>query len=128
MVLSNPMFIGRDHELEVLSKYLDSAFMGNGKTIFVSGEAGSGKTRLINEFLDRAQKKATSTLITGRCLSNATIPYFPFIEAFSPFSSNVKGIFSSDPFQVISESSELVQAQPGLFKQQSNSRTSSIDG
>ena len=29
------MFIGRDHELEVLSKYLDSAFMGNGKTIFV---------------------------------------------------------------------------------------------
>ena len=114
MVLSSPMFIGRDHELEVLSKYLDSAFMGNGKTIFVSGEAGSGKTRLINEFLYQAQKKNIN-VITGWCLSNATIPYFPFIEAFSPFSSNVKGIFSSDPFQVISESSELVQAQPGLF-------------
>jgi predicted ATPase len=108
------MFIGRDHELEVLSKYLDSAFMGNGKTIFVSGEAGSGKTRLINEFLYQAQKKNIN-VITGWCLSNATIPYFPFIEAFSPFSSNVKGIFSSDSFQVISESSELVQAHPGLF-------------
>src|SRR5665647_3403710 len=74
--LSDPMFVGRDHELDVLSNYLDSAFVGNGKTIFVSGEAGSGKTRLINEFLSQAQKKKIN-LITGWCLSNATIPYFP---------------------------------------------------
>ena len=102
MVLSDPMFIGRDHELDVLSSYLNSAFIGNGKTIFVSGEAGSGKTRLINEFLSQAQKKNIN-LITGWCLSNATIPYFPFIEAFSPFSSNIKEMFSSDPFQVMTE-------------------------
>ena len=108
------MFVGRDHELDVLSNYLDSAFKGNGKTIFVIGEAGSGKTRLINEFLSKAQKKNIN-LITGWCLSNATIPYFPFIEAFSPFSSNIKEMFSCDPFQVMTGSSELMQAQPGIF-------------
>ena len=115
MVLSNPMFVGRDLELDVLSKCLDSVYMGNGKTLLVSGEAGSGKTRLINEFLLQTQKKKNINLITGWCLSNATIPYFPFLQAFRLFSSNIKEKFFHDLFLVPGGSSELVDAQPDLF-------------
>lgn len=82
MVLSEPALIGRKEELEELQRSLDSVLLGKGKTIFMAGEAGSGKTRLTNEFLSITRKRDV-TILSGWCLSNATLPYFPFIEAFS---------------------------------------------
>jgi predicted ATPase len=67
---------------------LDSAIEGKGTTVFISGEAGSGKTRLLTEFLKIAKQKQL-TVVSGWCLSDAAIPYFPFVEAFdSYFSTN----------------------------------------
>jgi tetratricopeptide (TPR) repeat protein len=82
VVLSEPALIGRKEELEELQRSLDSVLLGKGKTIFISGEAGSGKTRLINEFL-KITRKRDVTIFSGWCLSNTKLPYFPFIEAFS---------------------------------------------
>jgi Cdc6-like AAA superfamily ATPase len=45
-VFSEPVLVGRDRELEELQAFLNSAIDGKGKTVFVSGEAGSGKTRV----------------------------------------------------------------------------------
>ena len=64
-----------------MQRYLCSSIEGRGTVVFVSGEAGSGKTRLIYEFLNIARNQGI-TVLTGWCLSNATVPYFPFIEAF----------------------------------------------
>ena len=86
-VLSEPMFVGRKHELEELSQFLECAIGGRGTTVFISGEAGSGKTRLIREFSELAQKKNVQVL-TGWCLSNSVEPYFPFTEAFESFLSS----------------------------------------
>lgn len=83
-VLAEPAFAGRGKELEELQSYLNSAVNGRGKTVFVSGEAGSGKTRLVREFLNSAKKQGVTTLI-GWCLSNAAVPYFPFFEAFGRY-------------------------------------------
>ena len=83
-VLAEPAFIGREQELALLDYHLKLAMEGKGTTVFVSGEAGAGKTRFINEFLKRARKKGITTL-TGWCLSNAAIPYFPFFEAFNTY-------------------------------------------
>jgi tetratricopeptide (TPR) repeat protein len=80
-VLPEPKMVGREKELVELQHCLDSAISGNGRTIFVSGEAGSGKTRLALEFLEKAKKKSVLVL-SGWCLSNAAVPYFPFLEAF----------------------------------------------
>ena len=41
--------VGREREIEVLTKYLDDALAGKGSCVFISGEAGIGKTRLIEE-------------------------------------------------------------------------------
>ena len=82
--LAEPVLVGREHELEELRSYLDSAVKGRGNTVFVSGEAGAGKTRLVTEFLDKAKTRGV-TVLTGWCLSNAAVPYFPFFEAFSHY-------------------------------------------
>ncbi len=85
-VLAEPVLVGREHELEELQTSLNSAMSGKGTTVFVSGEAGAGKTRLITEFLNQAKKQEV-TILTGWCLSNAAVPYFPFFEAFSKYFS-----------------------------------------
>ncbi len=93
-ILSEPVFVGRKQELNQLEQALQLAAKGHGKTIFVSGEAGSGKTRLINEFLKIAKDKDLM-ILSGWCLANAALPFFPFIEAFS---SNVSNNGSSSLF------------------------------
>jgi tetratricopeptide (TPR) repeat protein len=82
VVLSEPVLVGREEELEELQRSLDPVLSGKGKTIFISGKAGSGKTRLTNEFLNIIRKREI-TILFGWCLSNSTLPYFPFIEAFN---------------------------------------------
>jgi tetratricopeptide (TPR) repeat protein len=94
MILKEPPLVGREQEVTELNHLLDKAVAGSGCTVFISGEAGSGKTRLTREFLDVAKEKGIHTL-SGWCLSNAAVPYFPFLEAFESKSSNQENIGSN---------------------------------
>jgi predicted ATPase len=85
-ILAEPAFVGRDQELRELEQYLDRALKGQGTTVLISGEAGTGKTRLVNEYLSVARKRGAQT-ICGWCLSSIAIPYFPFIEGFNDYLS-----------------------------------------
>jgi tetratricopeptide (TPR) repeat protein len=96
-MLAEPILVGREKELNQLNRYLDSAISGEGATIFISGEAGSGKTRITREFLVSAKEKGVQVL-SGWCLSNAAVPFFPFVEAFESFLAE-------------SESDEVVNSQ-----------------
>ena len=83
-VLAEPALVGREQELEELQRHLTLALEGKGNTILVSGEAGSGKTRLTREFLNTAREKRVAVL-AGWCLGDAATPYFPFVEAFNSY-------------------------------------------
>jgi predicted ATPase len=83
-VLAEPVFVGREQELAELKQYIKLAKDGKGTTVFVSGEAGTGKTRLINELLKWAKNNCI-TVLDGWCLSETAVPYFPFIEAFDAY-------------------------------------------
>ena len=72
--------IGRDRELDVLKGHLDDAVDGNGSTILVSGEAGIGKTRLIEEFQKYTDKKGVKVLSGSAALDSAH-PYLIFSQA-----------------------------------------------
>ncbi|MGD9131156.1 MAG: DUF2791 family P-loop domain-containing protein [Candidatus Bathyarchaeota archaeon] len=109
-VLAEPKFVGREQELAQLEHHLTLAVEGKGTTVFVSGEAGAGKTRLTNEFLKRAKRKGV-TVLFGWCLSEATVPYFPFVEAFEAYFAS-----SGEDVQPIS-SPQLVQVGFGEVSQ-----------
>jgi tetratricopeptide (TPR) repeat protein len=89
-LLAEPVLVGRERQLEELQHYLDLAVQGKGTTVFVSGEAGSGKTRLVNEFMSASKRKRETAQLEGWCLNNSGVPYFPFIEAFNVYSSGYK--------------------------------------
>jgi predicted ATPase len=85
---AKPVLVGRDLEIKLLRQHLDSALNGKGTTVLICGEAGVGKTRLVNEFLKLAKKMGIK-ILKGWCLSGAVPPYFPFTEAFNTYMSTV---------------------------------------
>ena len=50
MMKSSMQFEGRNVELEFLLARLSGALIGKGGVITIAGEAGIGKTRLVEEF------------------------------------------------------------------------------
>jgi predicted ATPase len=73
-------FVGRKTELALLETALASVVAGSPQTVFIGGEAGVGKTRLVAEFSRRVQDDAR--VLTGQCyeLSAGGLPYGPAIE------------------------------------------------
>ena len=73
-------FVGRDQEQTVLRGYLEQAKRGQGQVVFVSGEAGIGKSRLLLEFR-RSMLDEGVTWLEGHCSSyGKNIPYLPVID------------------------------------------------
>ncbi|MCK5547842.1 MAG: ATP-binding protein, partial [Thermoplasmata archaeon] len=63
-----------------LQQSLDKATEGVGSTMFISGEAGIGKTRLLKEVKSNAELKGFQVL-SGNSLFEELTPYMPFMEA-----------------------------------------------
>jgi predicted ATPase/DNA-binding SARP family transcriptional activator len=76
-----PVFVARERELAQLDGFLDRALAGQGRAVFVIGEAGSGKTALVQEFTRRAQEAHADLIAaSGNCNAYTGIgdPYLPF--------------------------------------------------
>ncbi|WP_291416836.1 AAA family ATPase, partial [Actinophytocola sp.] len=85
--VSAPELIGRQAELAVLDAALADAAAGSGRLVLVEGDAGVGKTRLVQRFAERAAESGAAVL-TGGCLQlEADIPYAPFAEALAAIPS-----------------------------------------
>src|SRR3954470_21337751 len=64
--LSRVHFVGRDREYALLAERLKGMMEGLGGAVAVEGEAGVGKTRLVEEFLGYARSHGTR-VFSGRC-------------------------------------------------------------
>jgi len=79
--LSRTHFVGRDGELSLLAERLREATMGRGGAVAVEGEAGVGKTRLVEEFLGYARSRGVQVL-SGRCYERELgVPLEPVLDA-----------------------------------------------
>ncbi|MGA7670831.1 MAG: BREX system ATP-binding domain-containing protein [Nitrolancea sp.] len=73
--------VGRDREQATLRQALDDMLAGHGSLVLVSGEAGIGKTTLV-EWLASEASTEGCLVIRGGCYDlTATPPYGPWIEA-----------------------------------------------
>jgi tetratricopeptide (TPR) repeat protein len=74
--------VGRERELGLLLDRFREARVGRGQVVFISGEAGMGKSRLVLE-CRRALAAAGEavTWLEGRCISfGESIPFLPIID------------------------------------------------
>jgi tetratricopeptide (TPR) repeat protein len=81
-VVGKGQFIGREQERETLFSILSGTMMQDGRLVLISGEAGIGKSRLAEEFIQRSED-LNCLCLTGNCLPGIPYAYLPFVEAFN---------------------------------------------
>jgi len=80
-------FVGREREMEQLRERLADAFSGLGSVAMVVGDAGIGKTRLLQEFATYARLRGAHVLWGAAYEGEARLPYGPFAEALQDYVS-----------------------------------------
>ena len=91
--IERPVFVARERELAQLDRFLDTALAGQGRVVFVTGEAGSGKTALVQEFARRAQDAHPDLVVaSGNCNAHTGIgdPYLPFREVLGLLTGDIE--------------------------------------
>ena len=80
--VSSPRFVDRRKERVALDAALARTREGQGSVVFVGGEAGIGKSRLISEVAGGAERDGM-TVVIGECLplGDGELPYAPVVGA-----------------------------------------------
>jgi DNA-binding SARP family transcriptional activator/predicted ATPase len=88
-----PVFVAREHELAQLEGFLGLALAGQGQVVFVTGEAGSGKTALAQAFTRRAQDALVDLAVAGgnsNAYTGIGDPYLPFRQILQRLTGDVE--------------------------------------
>ena len=99
-----PHLIGREHALRQLDGAFDRVAPSGGSLVLVSGEAGIGKTRLLEEF---ASRRPGSLVVRGGCVEH--VAYAPWTDALWWLSESVgAGVVDELPRSVAAELARLI--------------------
>ena len=112
-----PRLVGREQELGGLKDRLRRAMDGEGGGVLVAGEAGIGKTRLVEE-LHAYAREGNVAFFLGRCLDPpAGEPYHPFAQMLR----HAAGIEPTDARQVVLRKLHtfLQESVPALLEEES---------
>lgn len=78
-------FVGRKRELTVLREAYEQAAAGRSRYLFITGEAGIGKSALVGQFEEEVRRQARALIARGHCVSTlgpgeAYAPLFEILE------------------------------------------------
>ncbi len=76
------LFVGRASELHTLERALETAGNGLPQIVVISGDAGIGKSRLLDEFTPHAVARGVQVL-SGTCQEDVAVPYLPLAGALA---------------------------------------------
>ena len=88
--LSSPTFVGRSEELKSLLSAADSAADGHPALVLVGGEAGVGKSRLVEEAVAQLRDRSWLVIEGGAvALGEDGLPFGPIVEALRSLARQV---------------------------------------
>jgi len=74
-------FVGRRAELRALARALDEATTGAARAVLLRGEAGAGKTRLVEQVTAAAARRGLRVLAGGCVPLSGSLPFAPLADA-----------------------------------------------
>ncbi|UCE16153.1 MAG: protein kinase [Candidatus Bathyarchaeota archaeon] len=113
--------VDREDELSTLKGRLDGVLRGEGSLVFVTGEAGIGKTRLLMELKAYAKLRGALFLV-GNCYKEGAVPYKPWVEIAREYLRRsrpellykVAGIYAAEIVKLVPEAASKLSAIPPL--------------
>ena len=104
-----PVLVGRASETEILAAALGDAVAGHGSAVFVLGEAGIGKSRLVQEVWTIAATRGVPVLRGRAVPGSAGTAYRPLSEALAPLVAEAASAGDLTPWF------PALSAMPGQF-------------
>lgn len=85
--------VGRDDELSLLAAQLDLLQSGQRRVVFITGEAGIGKTALVDAFCRQTGSLQPVSVARGQCVEGfgAKEDYYPVMEALGQLCASPDG-------------------------------------
>jgi class 3 adenylate cyclase len=78
-------FVGRDQDIDVLEHAFEQAGAHNGQVVGVVAQAGTGKSRLCFEFVERCRARGISVLQGTGVAHGKNIPFLPILQIFRQY-------------------------------------------
>jgi len=80
-----PKLVGRNEDLRVLETSLQKALAGKRQLVLIAGEAGIGKTALLNTFLEQWRENERVLVAVGQCVEQygTREAYLPIFDALA---------------------------------------------
>lgn len=136
-IRSEDPFVGRDAELGLLGESLREAAAGRGRLLFITGEAGVGKTRLVEDFLVPARGRG-AVVLQGQCNeAEQDLAFRPVRQAIRPYllqrigpsqAREMLGPWAPHVALVLPEVQEVVPNVPPMKSPSGNERQQLLDG
>lgn len=80
LIAGDRVFVGREAEMDLLTRGMEDVLAGHGRIFLVTGEPGIGKTRLVSELCAVAEARGMRT-VWGRCWEGGGAPpYWPLTQ------------------------------------------------
>lgn len=101
---AGPALVGREDDVAVLTAALEAAGGGRMAALFLTGEAGVGKTRLVQDLAGRAAAAGATVLFGGATDIEESPPFWPVTSA-------LRGLLRSDSGKAVRRQLEPWTAQ-----------------
>ena len=91
--LGDGPLVGRQREVDALASWFQRAAQGTRQLVFVSGDAGAGKTTVIELLLAHLAAETGVRIAWGQCVEHFGVgePYLPLLEALGQLSRGPDG-------------------------------------
>ena len=83
--------VGRDAERRLVRRLTTQAWAGVPGVLFLEGEAGIGKSRLLRDCRADAEERGAIVLV-GHAYQDAPVPYRPIVEALLPLAARLSAL------------------------------------